>query len=76
LVATHAILNSRDLIFLHDFTRPARHPAACRATDVGTVADVLVTLNSGSIVEHYPEDTPFPSQLTLGWVGQRPVHVV
>lgn len=23
-----------------------------------------------------PEDTPFPIQLTLGWVGQRPVPVV
>ena len=31
---------------------------------------------SGAIVEDYPEDTPFPSRLTLGWVGQRPVHVV
>ena len=41
-----------------------------------SVADVLVTLNRGSTIEHYPEDTPFPSQLTLGWVGQRPVHVV
>ena len=41
-----------------------------------SVADVLVVLNSGVIVEDYPEDTPFPSRLTLGWVGQRPVHVV
>ena len=41
-----------------------------------SVDDVLVVLNSGTIVEDYPEDTPFPSRLTLGWVGQRPVHVV
>ena len=41
-----------------------------------SVNDVLVVLNSGAIVEDYPEDTPFPSQLMLGWVGQRPVHVV
>jgi len=40
------------------------------------VADVLVTLNSGSTIEQYPEDTPFPSHLTLGWVGPRPIHVV
>jgi len=41
-----------------------------------SVADVLVVLNDGSRIEHYPDDTPFPSQLTLGWPGQRPVHVV
>ena len=41
-----------------------------------SVAYLLVVLNSGATVEDYPEDTPFPSRLTLGWVGQRPVHVV
>ena len=41
-----------------------------------SVNDVLVVLNSGAIVEDYPGDTPFPSRLTLGWVEQRPVHVV
>ena len=41
-----------------------------------SVNDVLVVLNSGAIVEDHPEDTPFPIRLTLGWVGQRPVHVV
>ena len=41
-----------------------------------SVADVLVVLNGGTTLEDYPEDTPFPSRLTLGWVGQRPVHVV
>ena len=41
-----------------------------------SVDDVLAVLNSGAIVEDYPEDAPFPSRLTLGWVGQRPVHVV
>ena len=34
-----------------------------------SVADLLVVLNSGTTIEHYPEDTPFPSQLTLGWWG-------
>ena len=37
---------------------------------------MLVVLNGGTTVEDYPEDTPFPSRLTLGWVGQRPVHAV
>ena len=29
-----------------------------------SVDDVLVVLNSGTIVEDYPEDTPFPSRLS------------
>ena len=41
-----------------------------------SVADVLVVVNSGETIEDYPEDTPFPSRLTLAWIGQRPVHVV
>jgi hypothetical protein len=41
-----------------------------------SVADVLVALNSAATIEDYPGDTLFPSRLTLGWVGQRPIHVV
>jgi hypothetical protein len=41
-----------------------------------TVDDVLLVLNTGENVESYPEDTPLPSQLTLGRVGTRPLHVV
>jgi hypothetical protein len=28
------------------------------------------------IVEDYPNDTPYPSRLVLGWSGRRPIHVV
>jgi hypothetical protein len=41
-----------------------------------SVTDVLAVLNGGETIEDYPDDTPFPSRLILGWVGQRPVHVV
>ena len=27
-------------------------------------------------IESYPDDTPWPSQLTLGFVETRPLHVV
>jgi hypothetical protein len=37
------------------------------------VRDVIAT---GEIVEDYPDDTPYPSRLLLGWHGQRPLHVV
>lgn len=33
-------------------------------------------VRSGTTIETYPEDTPYPSRLVLGWVQGRPVHVV
>ena len=41
-----------------------------------SVADNLVVLNTGVTIEDYPEDTPLPSRLTLGWIGPRPLHLV
>ncbi len=41
-----------------------------------TIEDVLLVLNTGEIIESYPTDTPWPSQLTLGVAGTRPLHVV
>lgn len=36
-------------------------------------ASVLV----GEIIETYPEDTPYPSCLVLGWIGpDKPIHTV
>ena len=37
------------------------------------VRDVL---ESGEVIENYPDDVPYPSRLVLGWSGRRPVHVV
>ena len=41
-----------------------------------SVEDVLVVVNNGETIEDCPDDTPFPSRLTLGRVAQRPIHVV
>ena len=38
--------------------------------------DVRGILNSGEIIEDYPEDKPYPSRLVLGWSHSRPIHVV
>ena len=38
--------------------------------------DVHHILNTGEIIENYPNDTPYPSQLLLGWREDRPLHVV
>ena len=41
-----------------------------------TVDDVRAVLAQGETIEDYPDDTPYPSRLVLGWVGDRPLHVV
>ncbi len=33
-------------------------------------------IQNGSIIKEYPDDTPYPSRLILGYEGKRPVHVV
>ena len=38
--------------------------------------DVRSDLGTGEIIEVYPDDTPYPSRLILGWLGSRPLHVV
>jgi len=38
--------------------------------------DVRHVLITGEVIEEYPEDTPYPSRLILGWCGSRPLHVV
>ena len=41
-----------------------------------TMGEVRQVLDTGEIIEDYPEDFPYPSQLMLGWSGDRPLHVV
>jgi hypothetical protein len=40
------------------------------------VADIVEVLGVGQVVAEYPDDTPYPSKLMLGFVGRRPLHVV
>lgn len=41
-----------------------------------TVADVELVLREGRVIEDYPTDTPYPSQLWLGRANDRYLHVV
>ncbi len=41
-----------------------------------TMADVRQVLVTGTMIEDYPTDTPYPSCLVLGWCGIRPLHIV
>jgi len=38
--------------------------------------DVRFVLDTGEMIEEYPEDTPYPSRLILGEREKRPLHVV
>jgi hypothetical protein len=38
--------------------------------------DIHSALECGTIIEDYPDDTPYPSFLMLAWLGQRPLHIV
>ena len=38
--------------------------------------DVRAALDAGRVIENYPDDTPYPSCLMLGYAGNRPLHVV
>ena len=33
-------------------------------------------IENGRVIKDYPDDTPYPSRLILGFDGERPVHVV
>lgn len=38
--------------------------------------DVRAVVDGGEIIKSYPDDTPYPSCLLLGWVNARPLHIV
>ncbi|MCP3982210.1 MAG: DUF4258 domain-containing protein [bacterium] len=38
--------------------------------------DVRHVLDAGVSIESYPDDPPYAGRLVLGFVGQRPLHVV
>ena len=39
-------------------------------------ADIQKAIRTGKIIEEYPDDTPWPSCLVLGIIGERYVHIV
>ncbi|MFA6450011.1 MAG: DUF4258 domain-containing protein [bacterium] len=41
-----------------------------------TKDEVRRVLETGEVIENYPDDTPYPSRLVLGKAGSRKLHVV
>jgi len=38
--------------------------------------DIRSVLLSGEVIADYPNDTPYPSRLILGWLERQPIHVL
>ncbi len=38
--------------------------------------DIRFVVSCGKNIINYPDDTPYPSRLMLGWCGERPIHIV
>lgn len=38
--------------------------------------DVRQVVETGELIENYPDDNPYPSHLMLGFIRGRPIHVV
>lgn len=56
------------------YTRHARRRILERGLDVDHIE--RIALEPVAIVESYPEDTPFPSRLVLGWHDGAPLHIL
>ena len=41
-----------------------------------STSDVAAVLTEGKCIIAYPDDTPYPSRLMLGWRGECPLHIV
>ena len=37
---------------------------------------IKAVITNGTVIKEYPDDTPYPSRLILGYDGNRPIHVV
>lgn len=64
--------------YFKDDTVLITHHAAERFRQRGIkMKDIRCGIFSGKIIEQYPEDSPFPSCLVLGYAcDHRPIHIV
>lgn len=40
------------------------------------VEEIEIVIANGAIIKDYPEDKPYPSFLILGFIKNRPIHIV
>ena len=39
-------------------------------------SDIIEIVKSGEVIAEYPDDKPYPSNLILGWIEDKALHVV
>lgn len=54
----------------------SRHALMKMFTRGITVDDIRSIVNLGEIINDYPDDKPLPSALLLGFIDNKPLHVV
>ena len=59
------------------FTSHAKREMASEEFGVISISEVVEAAKSVKLLEEYPEDTPYPSALLLGFtLTERPIHLV
>ncbi|MBV9690692.1 MAG: DUF4258 domain-containing protein [Ktedonobacteraceae bacterium] len=53
-----------------------RHAVERMAQREVSEEDVMRVLLTGEVIQVYPDDAPFPSELILGWCDTQPLHIV
>jgi hypothetical protein len=53
-----------------------RHAVERMAQRGASEEDVMLILLIGETIQVYADDTPFPSELIIGWRERRPIHLV
>lgn len=57
--------------------RLTKHATIARLERGITIAETEYALLHGEVIEHYPDDQPYPSCLVLGWLASGdPLHIV
>jgi hypothetical protein len=41
-----------------------------------TLKEIEEVLRNHRVIEEYPQETPYPEQLLVGWIGARALHIV
>lgn len=62
-------MNFREIIFSGHAIRQMFHRELSKN-------DVSNVLKNGEIIIEYPDDKPYPSYLMLGFINNKPIHVV
>lgn len=53
-----------------------RHAITRMAQRNISISDLKTVVGKGIVIKEYPDDTPYPSKLVLGFLDLRPIHVV